>query len=178
MLNAAWLMGQVPLRKVRAWDLASMESARPCVQSTLPWMQPTRSIRPPCLHTSSAYLLRTCCGGSSSDDNNSSLDDVDRRTTWGGAALGGVANQGEGAALVPRGTSCSETPSSGEGLQEDPVRGFVINRAIRTPAEMLTSTRMWNTFRSEHVAEELKPCLSLCRAQSGAVELLSTRYTC
>ncbi len=55
-----------------------------------------------------------------------------RQTTWGGAALGGVADQGEGAALAPRGTAWSETPSSGEGLPEDPVTGFVSNRAIRT----------------------------------------------
>ena len=41
---------------------------------------------------------------------------------------------------------------------------------------MLASTLMWNTFRSEHITEELKPCLSLCRAQSGAVELLRTRH--
>ena len=31
---------------------------------------------------------------------------------------------------------------------------------------MLTFTRRWNTFRGEHVTEELEPCLSLSRAQS------------
>jgi hypothetical protein len=49
-----------------------------------------------------------------------------------GGALGGVADQGEGAALALRGTACSETPSSGEGLPEEPVAGFVSNHAIRT----------------------------------------------
>jgi hypothetical protein len=84
---------------------------------------PTRSMRPP----SSAYLQSTSCCGSSSDDDDSSLDDDGGRwTTWGGAALGGVANQGEGAALAPRGTACSKTPSSGEGLPQDPVTGFLV----------------------------------------------------
>ena len=70
--------------------------------------------------------------------HDSSMDDYGgRRTTWGGAALGGVADQGEGAALAPRGTACSETPSSGEGLPEDPVTGFVSNRAIRTQLKCL-----------------------------------------
>jgi hypothetical protein len=97
-----------------------------------------------------------------------------RRTTWGGTALGGVADQGEGAALAQRGTACFETPSSGEGFPEDPVTGFISKTLHSHAAEMLTSTRMWNTLRREHVTEELKPCLSLCRAQSGAVELLRT----
>jgi hypothetical protein len=39
----------------------------------------------------------------------------------GGAALGGVADQGEGTALAPRGTACSKTTGSGKGLPEDPV---------------------------------------------------------
>jgi hypothetical protein len=67
----------------------------------------------------------------------------------GGAALGGVANQGEGAALArsacarvaltQRGTSCSETPNSGEGLLEDPVAGFVSNCAMPTEPKYLQS---------------------------------------
>jgi hypothetical protein len=55
----------------------------------------------------------------------------------GGAALGGVADQGEGAALAPRGTACSKTPSSGEVLPEDPVTGFVSKRSIRTQLKCL-----------------------------------------
>jgi hypothetical protein len=46
----------------------------------------------------------------------------------GGAALGGVADQREVAALEPRWTANSKTPSSGEGLPEDPVTGYVSNR--------------------------------------------------
>ncbi len=38
-----------------------------------------------------------------------------------------------------------------------------------------TITWRWNTFRSEHVTEERKPCLCLRRSQSGAI--LSLQYT-
>ncbi len=70
--------------------------------------------------------------------HDSSMDNYGgKQTTWGGAAMGGVANQGEGAALALRGKACSETPSSGEGLPEDPVTGFVSNRAIRTQRKCL-----------------------------------------
>ncbi len=83
-----------------------------------------RSMRPP----SSAYLLLQWCLMT-----HRWTTMVAGRLPRGGAALGGVADQGEGAALAPRGTACSETPSSGE----DPVTGFVSNRAIRTQLKCL-----------------------------------------
>jgi hypothetical protein len=134
------------------------------MQWTLPWTAAT-------VHETTFVCILTAAVV----PHDSLMDDYGgRQTTWGGAALGGVADQGEGAALAPRGTAYSKTPSSGKGLPEDSVS----NGAIRTQLKMLISTRMWNTSRSEHVTEELKPCLSLCRAQSGAVELRRTRYTC
>jgi hypothetical protein len=129
MLNAAWLISQVPSRRVGAWDRASMELelARPCVQSTLPWTAAT-------VHETTFVCILTAAVV----PHDSSMDDYGgRRTAWGGAALGGVADQGEVAALAPRGTACSETPSSEEGLPEDPVTGFVSKRAIRTQLKCL-----------------------------------------
>ncbi len=128
MLNAAWLMGQVPWRRGGVWDRASMEAARPCVQSTLPWTA---------AHTVHETTF-VCILAAAVMTHDSLLDDCGgRQTTWWGAALGGVVDQGDGAALAPRATACSETPSSGEGLPEDPVPGFVSNRAIRTQLKCL-----------------------------------------
>ncbi len=129
MLDAAWRMGQVRSRRVGAWDRASMESAR---QSTLPWTA---------AHTVHETIF-VCILAAAVVNHDSSLDNYGgRRTTragaTSGAALGGVADQGEGAALAPRGTACSETPSSGEGLPEDPVTGFVRKRALRTQLKCL-----------------------------------------
>ncbi len=45
----------------------------------------------------------------------------------GGAALGG--DQREVAALAPHWTANSKTPSSGVGLPENPITGYVSNRA-------------------------------------------------
>ncbi len=82
-------------------------------------------------HGSSTFEERRTLG--------SSVDGIGEtlRATWRKAALGGVADQGEGAALAPRGTACSETPSSGEVFPEDPVTGFVSNRAVRTQLKCL-----------------------------------------
>jgi hypothetical protein len=75
MLNAAWLMGQVPLRRVGAWDRASMESARPCMQLTLPWTA---------AHTVHETTI-VCILAAAVETHDSSLDDcAGRQTTWGG----------------------------------------------------------------------------------------------
>jgi hypothetical protein len=98
MLNSAWLMGQVPLRRVGAWDLVLMESVRPCMQLTLPWTAAHT------VHETTFICILTAAVV----PHDSLMDYYDgRQTTWGGAALGGVANQGAGAAVAQRGTACS-----------------------------------------------------------------------
>ncbi len=88
--------GSSTFRRVGAWDLALMESARPCVQSVLPWTA---------AHTVHETTF-VCILAAAVVAHDSSLDYYGgRQTTWGRAALGGVADKGEGAALVPRGTA-------------------------------------------------------------------------